>query len=75
MSKNRTTMWAAVRVEQLDDGYEVVLEDEDELVLAHYDIGDCEACGDLHAADEHAREDAERYAAQVRGVLRRPVRR
>ena len=66
-------MWATVRVEQHDDGYEVVLQDDDELVLAHYDIGDCETCGGLHDAAEHAREEAERYAAQVRSVLRRQV--
>lgn len=46
-------MWAAVRVEPIDGGFGVVLEDEDQLVLAHYD----------------AREDAECYAAQVRSVL------
>jgi hypothetical protein len=63
-------MSVSVRVEHIEDGYEVVLEDGDELVLAHYDTADCEACGGLHDADRHAREDAERYAAQVRTLLR-----
>jgi len=63
-------MAAIVRVEHIDDGYEVVLEDGGELVLAHYDAGDCDVCAGLHDADTHAREDAERYAAQVRRLLR-----
>ena len=65
-------MPAIVRVEHIDDGYEVVLEDGDELILAHYDTGDCEICAGLHDANTHAREDAERYAAQVRRLLRSP---
>jgi hypothetical protein len=63
-------MAAIVKVEHSDDGYEVVLEDDAELVLAHYDSGDCDTCGAPHDADTHAREDAERYAAQVRRLLR-----
>ena len=63
-------MAAIVRVEPIEDGYEVVLEDEAELVLAHYDCADCDVCAGLHDADTHAREDAERYADQVRRLLR-----
>ena len=63
-------MAANVRVEHLEDGYEVVLEDDAELVLAHYDCADCDVCAGLHDADTQAREDAERYAAQVRRLLR-----
>jgi hypothetical protein len=63
-------MSAIVKVEHIDDGYEVVLRDGDELVLAHYDANDCDVCAGLHDADRHAREDAERYAAQVRRLLR-----
>ena len=48
-----------VRVEPVDDAYEVVLEDGEELVLAHYDALD----------SDHAREDAERWAADVRRLL------
>ena len=48
-----------VRVERSDGAYEVVLEDGDELVLAHYDTID----------GDDAKEDAERYAAQVRRLL------
>ena len=48
-----------VRVEPVDDAYEVVLEDGEELVLAHYDTLD----------SDHAREDAERWAAEVRRLL------
>jgi hypothetical protein len=61
-------MAAIVRVEQIDDGYDVVLQDDDELVLAHYDA-DCGVCAGLHDSDQHARQDAERYAAQVRRLL------
>ena len=63
-------MSVIVRVEHIDDGYEVVLEDDAELVLAHYDPADCDVCAGLHDADTHAREDAERYAAEVRRLLR-----
>lgn len=63
-------MAAIVRVEHIEDGYEVVLEDDAELVLAHYDCADCDVCAGVHDADTHAREDAERYAAQVRRFLR-----
>jgi hypothetical protein len=61
-------MAAKVRVEQIDDGYDVVLADGDALVLAHYGAGDCG-----HAADPrlHARQHAERFAAQLRRLLRR----
>jgi hypothetical protein len=62
-------MAAIVRVEHIDDGYDVVLQDGDELVLAHYDAGDCDICAGLHDSDEHARRDAERYAAEVRRLL------
>ena len=48
-----------VRVERSDDAYDVVLEDGDELVLAHYDAADWDDAG----------EDAERWAAQVRRLL------
>jgi len=48
-----------VRVEPVDDAYEVVLEDGEELVLAHYDALD----------SDDAREDAERWAAEVRRLL------
>ena len=64
-------MAARVRVEQIGDGYDVVLADGDALVLAHYDAGDC---GDCHRAQDrrlHARQHAERFAAQVRRLLRR----
>jgi hypothetical protein len=62
-------MAAIVRVEQIDDGYDVVLADGDELVLAHYDADGCDICAGLHDPDQHARRDAERYAAQVRRLL------
>ncbi|MDQ1489445.1 MAG: hypothetical protein QOJ23_1959 [Actinomycetota bacterium] len=62
-------MAAKVRVEQIDDGYDVVLQDDDQLVLAHYDAGDCDVCAGRHDSDQHARQDAERYAAQVRRFL------
>ena len=55
-------MAAKVRVEQIDDGYDVVLADDDALVLAHYDANDCGNC---------ARQHAERFAAQLRRLLRR----
>jgi hypothetical protein len=58
-----------VRVEYIDDGYDVVLEDGDELVLAHYDTADWDAFAGLIDPQDHARADAERYAAQVRRLL------
>ena len=58
-TKGSLGMSVVVRVEPIDDAYEVVLEDGDELVLAHYDA--------LEGDD--AREDAERWAAQVRTLL------
>jgi len=58
-------MSVVVRVEPVHDAYEVVLEDGDELVLAHYDTLD----------GDHAREDAERWAADVRRLLRATGRR
>ena len=64
-------MAAMVRVEQIDDGYDVVLADDDALVLAHYDAGDCGDCGRPQDRSLHARQRAERYAAQVRRLLRR----
>ena len=64
---------AMVRVEQIDDGYDVVLADDGALVLAHYDAGDCGACGRPHDCRLHARQQAERYAAQVRRLLRRTM--
>ena len=64
-------MTAMVRVEQSDDGYDVVLADDDTLVLAHYDAGDCGDCGRAQDRRLHARQHAERYAAQVRRLLRR----
>jgi hypothetical protein len=62
-------MAAIVKVEHSDDGYDVVLEDGDELILAHYDASDCDTSTGVHDPDHHARRDAERYAAQVRGHL------
>ncbi len=62
-------MAAMVRVEQIDDGYDVVLADDDTLVLAHYDAGDCGGCGRAQDPRLHARQQAERYAAQVRRLL------
>jgi hypothetical protein len=62
-------MAGIVRVEHSDDGYDVVLEDDDELILAHYDASDCDICAGLHDPDHHARREAERYAAQVRRHL------
>jgi hypothetical protein len=64
-------MAAMVRVEQSDDGFDVVLADDDTLVLAHYDSGDCGDCGPAQDARLHARQQAEWYAAQVRRLLRR----
>jgi hypothetical protein len=64
-------MAAMVRVEQIDDGYDVVLADDDALVLAHYDVGDCGDCGRAQDSRLHARQHAERFAAQVRRLLRR----
>jgi hypothetical protein len=60
---------AVVKVEPVDDGYEVLLEDGEELVLAHYDIADWADDADVREASHHARADAERYAAQVRRLL------
>lgn len=60
-----------VRVEQVDDGYDVVLADGDALVLAHYDAGDCGDCGRAQDRRLHARQHAERFAAQVQRLLRR----
>jgi hypothetical protein len=62
-------MAAIVKVEHIDDGYDVVLQDDEELVLAHYDPGDCDVCAGLHDPDQHARQDAERYASEVRRLL------
>ena len=59
VGKGRTSAPVVVRVERSDDAYEVVLEDGDELVLAHYDAIDW----------DDAEEDAERYAAEVRRLL------
>ena len=61
---------ALVRVEQIDDGYDVVLADDDSLVLAHYGLGDCGDCGRAQDRRHHARQHAERFAAQVRRLLR-----
>ena len=63
-TKGSLGMSVVVRVEPVDDAYEVVLEDGEELVLAHYDA--------LEGDD--AREDAERWAAQVRDLLGAGVR-
>ena len=52
-------MSVVVRVGPVDDAFEVVLEDGEQLVLAHYDA----------VEGDHAREDAERWAAQVRRLL------
>ena len=60
-----------VRVEQVDDGYDVVLADGDALVLAHYDAGDCGDCARAQDRRLHARQHAERFAAQVQRLLRR----
>ena len=62
-------MAATVRVEQIGDGYDVVLADGDALVLAHYDA-DCGDCGRMQDARFHARQYAERFAVQVRRLLR-----
>jgi hypothetical protein len=59
VTQGTTTTPVVVRVEPVDDAYEVVLEDGEELVLAHYDALDWDG----------AREDAERYAAEVRRLL------
>ena len=64
-------MAAMVRVEQIDDGYDVVLADGDALVLAHYEAGECGDCGRAQDSHLHARQLAERYAAQLRHLLRR----
>jgi hypothetical protein len=64
---------ATVRVEQVDDGYAVVLADGDALVLAHYAAGDCGGCGRLPDHHLHARQHAERFAAQLRRLLRRTM--
>ena len=64
-------MTAMVRVEQIEDGYVVVLADDDTLVLAHYDAGDCGDCVRAQDRRLHARQHAEWYAAQVRLLLRR----
>lgn len=64
-------MAALVRVERVDNGYDVVLADDDALVLAHYDAGDCGDCGRTHDRRLDARQHAERFAAQVRRLLRR----
>ena len=70
MAQGTGRVAAAVKVERVDDGYEVLLEDGDELVLAHYDVGDWDDDDTAIAeARLHAREDAERYAAQVRRLL------
>jgi hypothetical protein len=71
MKKEPSEMTAAVRVQSVVEGYEVVLEDDEELVLAHFDVDDW----DLHLveATQQAREDAERYAAQVRRLLGSPT--
>ena len=58
-TKGSLGMSVVVRVEPVDDAYEVVLEDGEELVLAHYDALD----------GDDARKDAERWAAQVRELL------
>ena len=67
----RWGMAAMVRVEQIGDGYDVVLADDDALVLAHYDAGECGNCGRGQDPRLHARQQAERFAAQVRRLLRR----
>ena len=64
-------MAAMVRVKQIDDGYDVVLADDEALVLAHYDADECGNCGRTQDAHLHARQHAERFAAQVRRLLRR----
>jgi hypothetical protein len=70
MAQDRSVgMTAVVKVESVDDGYEVLLEDGNELVLAHYDITDWDDGADVAAAARQAREDAERYAAEVRRLL------
>ena len=67
MSRDKSPV---VRVDRHADGYEVILEDGDELVLAHYDTTDWDAGVGVGEARQHAWEDAERYAAQVRRLLR-----
>ena len=64
-------MAAMVRVEQIADGYAVVLADDEALVLAQYDAGDCRDCGRPADPRLHARQHAERFAAEVRRLLRR----
>lgn len=64
-------MAATVRVQQVGDGYDVVLADGEVLVLAHYGAGDCGDCGLAQERRLHARRHAERFAAQVRHLLRR----
>ena len=57
VGKGSTGAAAVVRVERSEDAYEVVLEDGDELVLAHYDADDWDG----------AEADAERWAAGLTG--------
>jgi hypothetical protein len=64
-------MTATVRVQQAGDGYDVVLADGEALVLAHYDAGDCGDCTRPQDRRRHARQLADRFAAQVRRLLRR----
>ena len=59
VGKGSTGAPVVVRVQRSEDAYDVVLEDGDDLVLAHYDAVD----------GEDAKEDAERWAAQVRRLL------
>lgn len=62
-------MAATVRVEQIADGYDVVLADDDALVLAHYSAGDCGDGGKVSDALLQARQHAERFAAQLQRLL------
>jgi hypothetical protein len=62
-------MSVVVRAEWVDGGYDVVVEDGDEVVLAHYATTDWDAFADPVVANDHAREDAERFAEQVRRLL------
>lgn len=66
-TKGSTRLSVVVRVEPGDEAYDVVLDDGDELVLAHYDTLDGEGRDEARA---EARADAERYAAEVRRLLR-----
>ena len=61
-------MAARVRVEQIGDGYDVVLADDDALVLAHYDAGDCGDCDRPQDRRLHAPEH--RIAQEQRAVPR-----